>query len=142
MSGGSPHCVTVSLPCSPGAGATGVSVWVLHTLAGQGGAWGGGSGYLIGTGFAVLQVTAQSLRLAGGLVHLGSGKPQAPLTFSPCGLDWGWNLRPGVLCPAKRMSCPPGRLPTLLHPWGLQGGCVGVGVEGSWTSAGALTTGS
>lgn len=41
------------------------------------------------------------------------------MTFPPVALTGAGNLRPDVLCPAKRMSCPPGQLPSLPHPWGL-----------------------
>ena len=113
-----------SLRRGPGPGATGSGSTRWRARRGLGECQ--GLGCFFGAGSAVLpEVTA-----VGARAHLGTGEPQAPVAFSPCGLDWGWEppaWRP-VSCQEDVLSSRPA--PALLHPSGAsrdRGGGVGGG---------------
>lgn len=86
-----------SPPCSVGFPEEGSWGWcfpewagrLFYILAGHGGAWTGDRGVQLGQAllFSLESLFEVTVRI---LANLGSGEPQDPVTFSPCGLDGGW----------------------------------------------------
>lgn len=79
------------------------------------GPWAGGiSDQCVSLVLGLLSSLMQQLGLAiRALAHLGTGETQAPVTFSPRGLDWGWEppaWRP-VSCQEDVLSSRPALRP-------------------------------
>ena len=122
-----------SLRRGPGPGATrdgggGRSTSCLAQRALGGGIRDKGVSLLLGLLSSLMKQLGLAIR---ALAHLGTGETQAPVTFSPRGLDWGWEppaWRP-VSCQEDVLSSRPAlRPPPALR--GLQGqqwGCGGGG---------------